>query len=124
MAQLGWALVDLPMKLAGFTDYYYRIAKGDGLPIEEIVFWHKGRTWAMEDRERMRRFHLRDIALHLDAFVKSQLYVDLSSYEAERVMQLHAQLAVNQEQALEVWEALPNTVKQFILENKGANYAN
>ena len=30
MGQLGWALVDLPMKLPGFTDYYYRIAKGDG----------------------------------------------------------------------------------------------
>ena len=124
MGQLGWALVDLPMKLPGFTDYYYRIAKGDGFPLDEAVFWHKGRTWQMSDRERMRRFQLRDIAIHLDAFVKSPLYVELSSYEAGRVMQLHAQIAVNQEQALEVWEALPNTVKQFILENKGVEYAN
>ncbi len=124
MAQMGWALVDLPMKLAGFTDYYYRIAKGDGLPLEESIFWHKGQTWQMADRERMRRFQLRDIAMHLDAFVKSPLYVDLSSYEAGRVMQLHDQIAVNQEQALEVWEALPTTVKQFILENKGIEYAN
>ncbi len=124
MGQLGWALVDLPMKLSGFTDYYYRIAKGDGFPLDESIFWHKGRTWQMSDRERMRRFQLRDIAIHLDAFVKSPLYVELSSYEAGRVMQLHAQIAVNQEQALEVWEALPNTVKQFILENKGVEYAN
>lgn len=124
MAQLGWSLADLPIKLAGFTDYYYRVAKGDGVPLDETIFWHKGRTWAMEDRERMRRFHLRDIALHLDAFVKSLLYVDLSHYEAERVMQLHQRLAENQEQAAEVWQSLPDTVKQFILDNKGVDYAN
>ena len=111
------------LKLSGFTDYYYRIAKGDGFPLDEAVFWHKGRTWQMSDRERMRRFQLRDIAIHLDAFVRSPLYVELSSYEAGRVMQLHAQIAEDEGRALEVWEALPNTVKMCLL-GKGAEYAN
>lgn len=124
MAQLGWALVQLPFKLPGFTDYYYRVAKGEGLPLEELTFWHKGRTWQMADRERMRRFQLRDIALHLEAFVKSPLYTDLSPYEASRVTGLYRQFCENQQQAAEVWSGLPATVKQFILDHKGIDYAN
>ena len=38
-------------------------------------------------------------------------------------MQLHAQIADDEGRALEVWEALPNTVKMCLL-GKGAEYAN
>lgn len=124
MGELDWSLIDLPMKLPGDTDYYYRIASGEGLLLSEPVFWHRGRTWRMHDRERMRRLHLVELAAHLDEWLNAPIAINLSRYEAQRVSDLRQRMKQQSMQAAEVWAALPESLQLLILENEGVEYAN
>lgn len=124
LEQLGWGLVDLPLKAPGFQDYYYRIAAGEGLPIDDTIFYKKGRTWAMEDRERMRRFRLADLAASLEFWLNGPIRIDLSRYEAKRVTELRQRMKTESLQAAEVWQNLPDILKNSILDQEGVQYAN
>lgn len=124
LSQMGWGLIELPIKLPGWSDYYYRIARGDGLLLNEAVFWHRGRTWRMEDRERMRRLDLQQFALHLDDLVNGHFAIKLSSYEAHRVIEIRQKFEAQAITARDVWSALPETLQMSILENGGIVYAN
>lgn len=118
MGELGWSLIDLPMKLPGDTDYYYRIAQGNGLVLTEPVFWHRGRTWRMEDREQMRRLQLVDLAAHIEEWLNAPLTISLNSYEAKRVTELRFRMKNESLQAAEVWAALPETVQMALIEEE------
>lgn len=126
MAELGWALVELPIKLPGDTDYYYRIApaRADGFLLTESIFWHRGRTWRMSDRESMRRFQLVELAAHLKEWVNAPIAIKLNNYESKRVMELRYRMEQESMQAAEIWAALPESLQNAILENEGVNYAN
>ena len=124
LAQVGYGLAELPKKLPGMTDYYYRIAKGEGLVIDDTIFYHKGRTWRMEDRERMRRFQLADLAASIDQWVNGVIKIDLSRYEAKRVFELNKRMQGEAVQAAEVWQNLPDALKNSILDQEGVQYAN
>jgi hypothetical protein len=124
LTQLKWGMIDLPAKLPGDTDYYYRIAPGEGLLINEPLFWHRGRTWRMEDRERMRRLQLVDLAAHLDEWLNAPIAIELSKYDAKRVSDLRQRMHRESLQATEIWSALPESLRIAILENGGIEYAN
>lgn len=126
MQELGWALVELPIKLPGDTDYYYRIAptNSDGLLLTESIFWRRGRTWRMSDREQMRRFQLVELAAHLKEWINAPITIKLNNYEAKRVTELRYRMSQESMQAAEVWAALPESLQNAILDNEGVDYAN
>lgn len=126
MEQLGWAMVELPLKLPGDTDYYYRVAPktADATLLTESIFWHRGRTWRMSDRERMRRFQLVELAAHLEEWLNAPITIKLNNYEAKRVTELRYRMSQESMQAAEVWAALPESLQNAILENEGETYAN
>jgi len=115
--EMGWGLADLPMKLPGTTDYYYRIAKGSDLLLSESIFWHRGRTWRMEDRERMRRLQLVELAAHLEEWINAPISIPLNNYEARRITELRQRMKEESMQAAEVWAALPEALQAAFLEN-------
>ena len=121
MEKAGLKLLDLPSKLPGWSDYYYRVSRsgdGDGLALTEQVVFHKGRTWRMEDRERMRRIQLFDIARHLEEWKNGPLMMGLSSYEAKRVVELFAKIDGHLITVGEAWASLPEMIKISILEKE------
>lgn len=126
MEQVGWALAELPIKLPGDTDYYYRIAprSGDGFILTESIFWHRGRTARMEMREQMRRFLLIELAAHLKEWINAPIHIELSNYEAKRVTEIRYRMGHESVQAAEVWAALPESLQNVILDNGGIRYAN
>lgn len=126
MKELGWTLVELPFKLPGDTDYYYRIAPAtaDAAPLTESIFWHRGRTWRMSDRERMRRFQLIELAAHLEEWINAPITIKLNNYEAKRVTELRYRMSQESMRVAEVWAALPESLQNAILDNGGTTYAN
>lgn len=117
LGELGWSLADLPQKLPGFFFYMYPIQRGAGIDCTPNIFYHKGRTPQMIERERSRKMILRDIAAHLPELLKAPFPVNLSNYEAKRVMQLRYEMEREERTAREVWESLPEELQIAIIEN-------
>ena len=116
--EMKWGMAGLPVKLPGQTDYFYRLIPGEGLPVTQGMFYHRGMTWAMEHREMMRRLDLREIARNLEEFLSWPFPVALSEYEAKRVHELRVMMKKNEVQAADVWAALPEELRISILENE------
>lgn len=123
LGELAWSLADLPQKLPGYSDYLYHIRQGDGLLLTKEIFYHKGRTWVMEERERVRRMALLDIALHLSDYLAGPLPLVLSEWEAKRVMALRDELKLGDRDARSVWAALPEALQVQIIEQAGVEFA-
>lgn len=123
LEQIGWGLADLPTKLPGWSDYIYRLRPGPGIPVNEYTFYHKGRTWLMEERERTRRGILLDIAAHLEEHLAGPFPIRLSDYDARRVWKLRRELQQGEKQANDVWAMLPEALQAAIIENEGVQYA-
>lgn len=88
MEQTGYALVRLPEKLGDASHYYYRIAKGEGLPIIRQSFHFRGTTEAMRNREAMRKISAIELAVTLDMITGNPAIVsNFSQYEARRIWQ-------------------------------------
>jgi demethoxyubiquinone hydroxylase (CLK1/Coq7/Cat5 family) len=108
---------DLPQKMPGWIDYLYPLRQGLGVACAKETFFHKGRTPQMEERERMRRWMLLDIAMHLAEFLAGPLNLDLSEWEAKRVAKLVQNMRDGEVSAQEVWEGLSPTLQVAVLES-------
>ncbi len=122
LGELGWSLTDLPQKLPGYSDYLYHIRAGAGFEVTKEIFYHKGRTWLMEERERARRLMLLDIAAHLPEILAGPLPVVLSEWEARRVMSMRDELQQGDRDARSVWAALPEMLQVEIIERAGVEF--
>lgn len=117
LQELGWSMVDLPQKLPGWIDYLYPLRRGEGIACARETFFHKGRTPQMEERERMRRWLLMDIAMHLAEFLSGPLNLSLPEWEAKRVARLVQRMKDGEVAAQEVWATLPAKIQVAILES-------
>lgn len=124
LQEVGLGLAELPEKLPGWSNYCYRLQPGEGIPVNEETFYHKGRTWVMEDRERSRQMILGDIAANLNEWINGRFPVKLSDYETKRVRQLRQEMIAQEKQAAEVWALLPASLQAAILENQEDRNAN
>lgn len=113
----GWSLAELPEKLPGVQDHYrYPVARAVGIDLTPEIFYHKGRTDLMIERERSRKMLLADIAANLPAILAGPLPLTLSDWEAKRVMQLRYEMQREAATASEVWSRLPEAVRLAIIE--------
>lgn len=113
----GWSLAELPEKLDGVQDHYcYAIQRGAGIDLTPEIFYHKGRTDLMIERERSRKMILTDIAANLPTILAGPLALTLSDWEAKRVMQLRYEMQREAATAAEVWSRLPEAVRLAIIE--------
>lgn len=119
--ELGWSIADLPQKLPGWSDYLYPLRNGIGLTCVKEIFFHKGRTPQMEERERMRRLVLQDIAMHLSEVLRGPIQIDLPAWEARRVAEMVQKIETESITAQEVWAHLPIRLQLAILENDGSH---
>lgn len=117
LAELNWSMADLPQKLPGWIDYFYPLRRGEGVSCVKETFFHKGRTPQMEERERMRRWLLMDIANHLPEFLAGPLNLHLPEWEARRVADLVQSMKAGQLAAQELWATLPVKVQIAVLES-------
>ena len=118
LTAIGWSLADLPAKLPGWTDYLYTIQLGEnGLALTPEIFFHKGRTPQMEDRERSRRMVLADIAANLETILRGPIPITLSPWETKRVYELRQELERQEAVAGEVWSRLPGSLRAAIVEH-------
>lgn len=117
LGELGWSMADLPQKLPGWIDYLYPLRRGEGVACVRETFFHKGRTPQMEERERMRRWLLMDIATHLSEFLSGPLNLSLPEWEAKRVARLVERMKEGEVAAQEVWASLPAKIQVAILES-------
>lgn len=118
LAAVGWSLADLPVKLPGWSDYLYTIQQGPGLDLSPEIFYHKGRTPQMEDRERSRRMVLADIARNLPALLAGPIRIHLSEWETKRVWELRQELERQEATAEDVWSRLPSSLRAAIIEHE------
>lgn len=117
LTTLGWSLADLPEKLPGVQDHYcYPIHNQPGLDLTPELFYHKGRTELMVERERSRKMLLADIAANLPDILAGPLPLTLSDWEAKRVVALRQEMLSQQATAAAVWSRLPEAVRLAILE--------
>ncbi len=123
LAAIGWSLADLPVKLPGWSDYLYTIREGGGLELTPEIFYHRGRTPQMEERERNRRMVLLEIARDLPLLLAGPLPVHLSAWEAKRVMELRWELERQEATAGAVWSRLPAELRTAIIEQAAATPA-
>lgn len=117
LAELGWSMADLPQKLPGWVDYLYPLRQGLGVACAKETFFHKGRTPQMEERERMRRWMLLDIAMHLREFLAGPLNLDLPEWEAKRVAKLVQNMHAGELSAEDVWATLSPKIQVAVLES-------
>lgn len=117
LGQLGWSMADLPQKLPGPLNYLYLLRRGPGVSCTPETFWHKGRTPQMEERERMRRWLLLDIAMHLEEFLAGPIQIDLPAWQAQRVAAMVREIRAGTRHAQDVWTELPPVVQVAILES-------
>lgn len=115
----GWSLAELPEKLPGVQDHYcYPIVRAVGIDLTPEIFYHKGRTDLMIERERSRKMILTAIAANLPTILAGPLSLTLSEWEAKRVMQLRYEMQREAATAAEVWSRLPEVVRLAILEKE------
>lgn len=118
LAEVGWSLADLPVKLPGWSDYLYTIQPGPGLELTPEIFFHKGRTPQMDERERSRRMVLADIATNLPALLAGPIQIHLSEWETKRVYELRQEMERQEATAIDVWSRLPSTLRAAIIEQE------
>lgn len=118
LAEVGWSLADLPVKLPGWSDYLYTIQPGPGLELTPEIFFHKGRTPQMGERERSRRMVLADIAANLPALLAGPIQIHLSEWETKRVYELRQELMEQEATAVDVWSRLPSSLRAAIIERE------
>ena len=118
LAEVGWSLADLPVKLPGWSDYLYTIQPGPGLELTPEIFFHKGRTPQMDERERSRRMVLADIAANLPALLAGPIQIHLSEWETRRVYELRQELMEQEATAVDVWSRLPSSLRAAIIERE------
>ena len=125
LTEVGWSLADLPAKLPGWSDYLYTIQPGPGLELTPEIFFHKGRTPQMEERERSRRMVLADIAANLPALLAGPIQIHLSEWETKRVYELRQEMERQESTAVDVWSRLPSSLRAAIIERdaQGEVYA-
>ena len=81
------------------------------------IFFHKGRTPQMEERERSRRMVLADIAANLETILRGPIPITLSPCETKRVYELRQELERQEAVAGEVWSRLPGSLRAAIVEH-------
>jgi len=114
-----WSMADLPEKLPGVQDHYLYVIQADpGLEVTPEIFYHRGRTAAMVERERSRKMLLADIAASLPEILAGPLPLNLPDWEAKRVARLRQDMIDQQSTAAEVWSRLPDEVRIAILDNQ------
>lgn len=115
MEQTGYALVRLPEKLPDASHYYYRIAKGEGLPIIKQSYHFRGQTDAMIEREKARKISAVEFAVTLDEVTRnSALYFHFSQYEAQRIMAMKRAIDQYGIRAIEI-DKLPDNVVSLVM---------
>ena len=118
LSAVGWSLADLPEKLPGWSDYLYTIQPGPGLELTPEIFFHKGRTPQMIERERSRRMVLADIAANLPALLAGPIQIHLSEWETKRVYELRQEMERMEATAVDVWSRLPSSLRAAIIEQE------
>lgn len=123
LQELGLSLMQEPIKLDGWTDYYYRVQLDtNGLAMTDSVFQLRGRTWRMEDRERDRRAFLLMLSLevataeHPEDYFNGPLKINLGEYETRRFVDVFQQVK-NSRLARADWAAMSEAEKLASLEN-------
>lgn len=118
LTEVGWSVADLPVKLPGWSDYLYTIQPGPGLELTPEIFFHKGRTPQMEERERSRRMVLADIATNLAAILQGPIQIHLSEWETKRVYELRQEMERQEATAVDIWSRLPSSLRAAIIERE------
>jgi hypothetical protein len=118
LSTVDWSLADLPVKLPGWSDYLYTIQPGPGLELTPELFFHKGRTPQMEERERSRRMVLADIAANLPVILQGPIPIHLSEWETKRVYELRQELMQQEATAIDIWSRLPSSLRAAIIERE------
>lgn len=118
LSAVGWSLADLPAKLPGWSDYLYTLQPGPGLELTPEIFFHKGRTPQMIERERSRRMVLADIAANLPALLAGPIQIHLSEWETKRVYELRQEMERMEATAVDVWSRLPSSLRAAIIEQE------
>ena len=117
LSAVGWSIAGLPEKLPNEQDYLYFIQEGEGLALTPEIFYFKSRTGQMIERERSRKMILGDIARNLPELLAGPLQLNLSTWEAKRVLELRAEMQRQEATAGAVWSRLPAEVRAAILEH-------
>ena len=118
LSAVGWSLADLPAKLPGWSDYLYTLQPGPGLELTPEIFFHKGRTPQMIERERSRRMVLADIAANLPTLLAGPIQIHLSEWETKRVHELRQEMKRQEATAVDVWSRLPSSLRAAIIEQE------